>query len=127
MYISYIGLLFFGVSALYMAFIFFKQIDIFNEFREYMEHHHANEWKEMCKRKRFIDEVKPYSTKAIHKFMWSSSETFGDENIKKYRKKVRSGLLLFIIPIIFFILCIATVIIIVLLSHPELCQIRHTL
>jgi len=72
---------------------FIKHFYIFNRmFSPYMDKHHAEEWARM---KDDTGWFRPqyasfYHSKAIYDFIWNSSETFGDNNIGAYRKKMKT-------------------------------------
>lgn len=88
----------------------FKYIYIVHvRFGPYMEQHHAAEWEEMNKDFSCLP-WKAYDARVILCFIWKSGETFGDENINVYRKKLkylRKEFLLLIISIPILVLALA--------------------
>jgi hypothetical protein len=67
------------------------------EFFPYMEKNHPKEWADLSDVKKDIETKgdiqirrRPeYKTSMIFRFLWRSSETFGDENVVLYRKKIK--------------------------------------
>lgn len=68
---------------------FFKYMYMVREkFGPYMERHHADEWAEMNKDFSGFP-WKVYDARKVLCFIWISRETFGDENINVFRRKIK--------------------------------------
>jgi uncharacterized membrane protein (DUF485 family) len=72
------------------AWSFFKGLYVMNaRFCPYMELHHAGEWAEINKNFAGFP-WKVYDSRVVLYFIWISNETFGDENINVFRRKIKN-------------------------------------
>lgn len=114
-----IGVFIFSI-ILRCAWISFKYMYIVNsKFGPYMEQNHADEWAEMNKDYAWLP-WKKYDTMIVLHFIRISGETFGDNNINVYRKKLNSLEMEFMLLLISIaILVLAVSFLVVRVGHPE--------
>jgi len=76
------------ISGLILFFV--RNSMVQNKFGSYMKQHHPEEWSGLSKYTGIFHFDRNYGTKAIHDFIWKSTETFGDEMITEYRNIIKS-------------------------------------